>query len=61
METTTKDPLGIVTENPRKTCPVARFGLPHVWMTGAFYVGPVLIQSDDYVMCGACGQIEYDA
>lgn len=53
------DPLGIVTENPRRTCPVAKFGKPHRWTTGAFYVGPVLIISDEYVSC-VCGQIEYD-
>lgn len=55
------DPLGIVTENPKPTCPVARFGRPHTWTTGAFYVGPRLVISDEYVMCGACGQIECDA
>ena len=55
-----RDPLGIVTPNPKPTCPVPGFGRDHLWATGAFYVGSRLIQSDDYVMCGSCGQIEYD-
>lgn len=59
MTTKTTDPLGIVTENPRKTCPVAKFGRPHVWTVGAFYVGDRLIESDDYYKC-ICGQIEHD-
>lgn len=56
-----RDPLGIVTPNPKPTCPVPGFGRNHLWMTGAFYVGSRLIQSDDYMICGSCGQIEYDA
>jgi hypothetical protein len=56
-----RDPLGIVTPNPKPTCPVPGFGRNHLWMTGAFYVGSRLIQSDDYMICGYCGQIEYDA
>jgi hypothetical protein len=59
MQITTNDPLGIVTENPRKTCPVAKFGRPHTWVTGAFYVADRLVITDDYVKCG-CGQIQYD-
>lgn len=51
------DPLGIVTANPRPTCPDARFGRPHMWVTGAFYVDGRLIESDDYVMCAGCGQM----
>lgn len=60
MSTATVDPLGIVTPNPKKTCPVAKFGRPHIWTTGAFYVGGRLVVTDDYVMCGNCGQIEED-
>lgn len=57
---TLADPLGIVTANPKKTCPAARFGRPHMWATGAFYVEGNLIQTDDYVKCAACGQVERD-
>lgn len=57
---TTGDPLGIVTPDPRRTCSVAKFGRPHFWMTGAFYIGGRLIESDDYVICGNCGQVEYE-
>lgn len=51
------DPLGIVTPNPRPTCPVARFGRPHVWCFGFWHEGEFI--ADEYVKC-ICGQIEYD-
>lgn len=55
------DPLDIVTPDPAKTCPAARFGRPHVWQTGAFYLPDGrLIESDDYVRCANCGQVEFD-
>lgn len=49
-----------------KTCPVARFGRSHTWLTGAFYypLGAVdanLYRGYDYVMCAACGQIEKES
>lgn len=52
-----QDPLGIVTPNPRPTCPVARFGRPHVWCFGFWHEGQFI--ADEYVKC-SCGQIEYD-
>mgnify|MGYP003440093591 CR=1 FL=1 len=50
----------------RETCPVERFGRPHLWATGAFYwplgaIGSALYVGDDFVMCASCGQIEMDA
>ena len=53
-------------EQRRSTCPAARFGRPHRWTTGAFYwplaaKDACLYVGEDYVMCGACGQIEHDA
>jgi hypothetical protein len=62
-ETQAKMSLPVVTENPKPTCPVARFGRPHLWVTGAFYwplggKDSTLYVGDDYAMCASCGQIE---
>ena len=50
----------------RATCPSAKFGRPHQWITGAFYwprLSPDarLYEGDEFVMCGLCGQIEEDS
>lgn len=62
MATPTPTPL----ELKRKTCPVAKFGRPHFWVTGAFYwphesarpARQILYVGEEFVMCAKCGQTE---
>lgn len=61
--TTSTVPTVTPEDQRRKTCPVAKFGRPHVWITGAFYwplgsASAVLYEGEDFSMCGACGQVE---
>lgn len=63
----TQTAIPTITADPKATCSVAKFGRPHLWTTGAFYwplgasENVSLYVGEDYVMCGACGQIERDA
>jgi hypothetical protein len=42
---------------PPQTCPVAKFGRPHIWGFGFWHEGEFI--AEGYVKC-VCGQIEED-